>query len=312
MNRRTWIAGLVAAGAVGWSAMSMHAEIQAQEMAEESQESTAEFRPGFLGVAVAETSRSVGGELRAPALVVAGIQPGSPAETAGLQTGDVLIRLEDQRLVHPEQLRRLVMAYPAGQEMSVTLWREGQPQTMTVTLAERPMEWDRPEGSLPGVWNHLPLDELGAIGEFDEMPRLDLDRFDDDAIKQQIKRMQSDLDQHMQAMRKRFKTEKDGGRVGPPVEEAMRHPLLPGRSSLQVLQDSQHRLTIRQDADGRHLHATDSAGNVIYDGPINTETQLLKVPPAILDKIPSPAPQQVPSDELSPASLPPDPPGRGV
>jgi hypothetical protein len=87
------------------------------------------YGPAYFG---AETERSAGGVL------VEKIYGGSPAEMAGIRTGDVITRFGGQRVTDPEAFRYMVMSRVGGQRIPVGLRRDGQEHTVTVRLGELP------------------------------------------------------------------------------------------------------------------------------------------------------------------------------
>ncbi|HEX5243869.1 MAG TPA: PDZ domain-containing protein, partial [Tepidisphaeraceae bacterium] len=93
----------------------------------------------YLGVNATEAPPVLRHQLGLPegmGLVVEFVAPKSPAEEAGIKQYDVLQKLEDQRLVNPEQLAVLVRSFKPGEEIKLTLWREGKQMTLTAKLAE--------------------------------------------------------------------------------------------------------------------------------------------------------------------------------
>jgi S1-C subfamily serine protease len=60
----------------------------------------------------------------------------SPAETAGMRKGDVLVEFDGERVRSARQLARLVQETPAGRSVSAALLRDGQRTTVTVTPRE--------------------------------------------------------------------------------------------------------------------------------------------------------------------------------
>ncbi len=70
-------------------------------------------------------------------LGVEGVAPGSPAEKAGLQKSDVLMKLDDQILIHPRQLNVLVANHKEGESVKLTYLRKGEVKDATVTLGKR-------------------------------------------------------------------------------------------------------------------------------------------------------------------------------
>ncbi len=84
---------------------------------------------GFLGLA---TEARDGGGLR-----VTKVGSKSPAETAGVKEGDVLLKLNGNALTTREQLQNLLKEMSAGDELKLEIERKGKPQTLTFNLGER-------------------------------------------------------------------------------------------------------------------------------------------------------------------------------
>lgn len=69
------------------------------------------------------------------------VQENSPAESAGIKVGDVLLTYNGEEILSGPQLGRLVNETPAGRKVKVQYWREGKTHTTTVvpvSLQERP------------------------------------------------------------------------------------------------------------------------------------------------------------------------------
>lgn len=99
-----------------------------------------------FGVAVREWNGTVNGPAEPlspkPAishgLEVALVVPGSPAEEAGLQSGDILTLFEDQILVVPKQLEHLVKRSEIGTRIPLTFLRDDELGTTEVILDAAP------------------------------------------------------------------------------------------------------------------------------------------------------------------------------
>ena len=98
-------------------------------------------------------------------LVVEYVVPDSPAATAGIQQNDILKMLNDQILIEPSQLRKLLQTFSDGADVTLTILRKGQEQKVTLKLTkkERPQRhsWtpgDKHEG-------HWDFDDTGDFGE---------------------------------------------------------------------------------------------------------------------------------------------------
>lgn len=93
---------------------------------------------GYLGVAVSAAPPALSHQLRLAegvGLVVDQVLPGSPAQKAGIQQYDLLVKLDDQKLVNPEQLVTLVKTFKPGREVTLEIVREGERQTLSATLS---------------------------------------------------------------------------------------------------------------------------------------------------------------------------------
>jgi putative serine protease PepD len=66
---------------------------------------------------------------------VSQVNPGSPAEKAGLQVGDVITKVDDHQITDPDSLVATVRSYRPGDKVEVTWVRDGKTQSATVTLA---------------------------------------------------------------------------------------------------------------------------------------------------------------------------------
>ncbi len=79
-------------------------------------------------------------------LLVAEVFKDSPAENAGLQRHDILLRSDDQRLANPAQMNALIRSRKPGETMNFTVFRAGKEWEVRLTL------WETEE-------RHVPLGE---------------------------------------------------------------------------------------------------------------------------------------------------------
>jgi serine protease Do len=73
-------------------------------------------------------------------VVVAAVEPGFAAEEAGLQEGDIITTLEDTPIEDSGDLLGALRDYQPGDEVRLTVVRDGNEQTFDVTLDERPQQ----------------------------------------------------------------------------------------------------------------------------------------------------------------------------
>jgi S1-C subfamily serine protease len=95
---------------------------------------------GFLGIAgqpVRLGARQRGDSPRERALLVAAVTPGSPADTAGLLVGDVLLELDGHPIESPEELLELLTGDRIGRTVPVRLLRGGRTEEARVTVGTR-------------------------------------------------------------------------------------------------------------------------------------------------------------------------------
>jgi hypothetical protein len=69
-------------------------------------------------------------------VLVGRIEPGSPADNAGLRPFDLLLSYDDQKLFAPEQLVRLVAGDEPERTVKLQIARAGKLQTLELTLGE--------------------------------------------------------------------------------------------------------------------------------------------------------------------------------
>src|SRR6185312_2894120 len=96
----------------------------------------------FLGVGIQEIDGNRAKELKLPddgGVEVTRIAPDSPAEKAGIKTGDVVTQYNGQRVEGMEQFSRMVRETPAGRDVRIGILRNGAAQTIAAKIAARPL-----------------------------------------------------------------------------------------------------------------------------------------------------------------------------
>jgi len=91
-----------------------------------------EARPeGFLGVALDD--RTDGGQ----GALITSVDAGSPAAGAGVEVGDVVVAIDDAAIDGSAGVIAAIRDHSPGDEITVTVVREGQERRLDVTLVER-------------------------------------------------------------------------------------------------------------------------------------------------------------------------------
>jgi len=110
---------------------------------------------GWLGVVVQEMTRDLAksfGLSKAEGALVARVVPGSPSESAGLKSGDVILAFNNEPLLISNALPPLVGAVKPGETVPVRILRDGKQITLKVKLGELPENYaglDAPREKLP-------------------------------------------------------------------------------------------------------------------------------------------------------------------
>jgi serine protease Do len=96
---------------------------------------------GWIGVQIqpvtAEIADSLGLKSTKGALV-AEAQPNSPASTAGLKSGDVILGIDGERIDGPRDLARRVAGLGPGKKTDLIYWHDGSEKTASVKLGSLP------------------------------------------------------------------------------------------------------------------------------------------------------------------------------
>lgn len=98
----------------------------------------------YLGAAIQPVTPELAKEFRVEAnrgALVSKVMPGSPAEKAGLERGDVVVRFGKEAIAGPSQLVSEVEQTPAGQKRTIEVVRDGKPQRIDVTLEAQPKDY---------------------------------------------------------------------------------------------------------------------------------------------------------------------------
>lgn len=94
---------------------------------------------GYLGAIVQPVGREIGEVFALPkpsGALVADITPDSPAEKAGIQSGDVIVEMNGKKVDAPRDLRLFVGSLAPGSKISLMAFRNGAKRSFEVVLAE--------------------------------------------------------------------------------------------------------------------------------------------------------------------------------
>jgi serine protease Do len=98
---------------------------------------------GYLGVGLQPLDDNLAPSLGLPkdsGEIVRSVVPGGPAANAGLQQGDVIVRVNGQQVTPDQTVSYLVANTPVGSRVPLDVFRGGRRQTVTVIVGQRPTE----------------------------------------------------------------------------------------------------------------------------------------------------------------------------
>ena len=102
---------------------------------------------GFIGIGLQDINRSTADALDLPSaegVLVRNVEPGTPAEKAGLEMGDVITGFNGKKVRNGQELMIMVAAKDPGEEVTLDIVRKGKRLTKNLTLTDREMFISRP------------------------------------------------------------------------------------------------------------------------------------------------------------------------
>lgn len=133
---------------------------QARRVAQEIMDTGTATKP-VLGV---QGSIAASGDDGAP---IAAVQPGSPAEAAGLRAGDVVTRVDDAQVADFADLMARIGSHAPGDQVTLTVASSGAERTVQVTLGSQP---DQAATTSPSEGNRTPFgggqNPFGGVNPF--------------------------------------------------------------------------------------------------------------------------------------------------
>ncbi len=135
---------------------------------------------GRIGVQIDQVTKDVAeaiGMAKPAGALVRGVEAGSPADKAGVEAGDIIVRFEGKAIERHSDLPRLVGSIKPGTRSSLTVFRRGSTKELSITIGEvepdkvaqmTPDKEDKPKASAAGQALGLTVSEL-ADGQKKEL-----------------------------------------------------------------------------------------------------------------------------------------------
>jgi serine protease Do len=123
---------------------------------------------GRLGVAIQEVTKELAdsfGLAKTQGALVASVEKGTPAEKAGIEAGDIILKFDGKPVVQSSDLPRMVGSTKPGVRALVQIWRKGTTKELTVTVGEmqdeKAVTTGRRSGKSPG--DPVAANKLGLV-----------------------------------------------------------------------------------------------------------------------------------------------------
>ena len=269
----------------------------------------------YLGVETSEVPSVVAEQLglaKGFGLVVDYVVPDGPAAAAGVQQNDILKMLNDQILMEPDQLSKLIRSFGEGTSVTLTVLRKGAETKLTAKLAKRevskrPDRWER-------HWKHG--NDNAALGpEFQEkmnefnrqMGRMNRNLIDE-TVRNAREQARSAREQARRAAREAREAARGVRVVTSNENGAIKTTRIDLGKAEITFSDEKGEMRI-QNVDGkRTLIAKDPQGRLLFSGPVTTKEELDKVPAEVRQRyeklehkdLPAIAPATVTIDDPNP------------
>lgn len=208
----------------------------------------APMRP-FLGVHVVSVPEEVRAQTeleQGSGLMIDFIRSGSPADSAGLKTFDILTNFEDQKLLSAEQFSNLIKTSKSGQLIQLGVLRGGKNLSVKATLGEAP------EIEASAIAVGAPGNDLAALL----------------AKNPEAAKILPDLLKFLQSPNS-LGSAKSAPTLGRSITMA------DDEGSVELIEENSLEMAV----------VTDPKGKVLFKGPASTDAELQKIPETIRSRI---------------------------
>src|SRR6478672_1396538 len=240
----------------------------------------------YLGVDTSQVPTVVSDQLglaKGFGLVVDYVEPNSPAATAGVQQNDILKMLNDQILIEPSQLRKLLQSFPEGTEVTLTVLRKGQEQKLTAKLVRKEVPQRR--GAFPGG-NHDRDWDFDATGDLGEQMQNLKEQLKDQLGDQRGIVREAVTQAHEAARRARDDARRaaDQLRIFFEDDGAVKTSKIDLGKAQVVFSDDKGELKLANVDGKKLLTVKDPQGKLLFSGPVETKEDLEKMPADVRER----------------------------
>jgi len=133
------INSMIYSGTGGYMGVSFAIPIEVALDVSKQLQATGTVSRGRLGVSIQELNKELAMSFKLDSVagvLIAGVEPGSPADKSGLKRGDVILKYDGKAVENAVELPRLVAASKPGTDATLDVWRQGESRSIKVTLGE--------------------------------------------------------------------------------------------------------------------------------------------------------------------------------
>lgn len=275
-------------------------------------------KAAFLGVATSAPSPTLRAQLnlsRGMGLVVDLVEKESPAEAAGVKVHDILQKFDEQFLVNAQQLAVLVRSKRPGDEIKLTLLREGKQVTVSTKLVEKEvplleeMQEPRLQGNavpqaltpeellqkLPannsaGNWMNLTPDGMLTRRLVDEQNDITFSRDANGNESILVKDRQGRVFYNGPADKADLEPEvmKKIGNLRKPAVNAAAAPAPGGTTSRNISatrMDDKYQISVTSDGKATRVVAKDLSGKQIFEGSADSDADFKAMPADVAERV---------------------------
>lgn len=215
----------------------------------------------------------------------------SPAEKAGLQEFDVLLKLDDQTLVNEDQLKKLVRLKNPQDQIILSILRNGKSREFQVVLEETEIT---KVVSRSASSNRLFQDPFLKDEFFNDFWD---ERFEDFIMKdpgfglrnnQFYPQVRPNISNRQRKERKDSEDSLHNSDSEDPLHQSgtdIQSFAFSSSQSQKVITDEDGTLEWTERDGQKFLRATDPSGNLIFEGPVNTDEEKAKIPPKLSERL---------------------------
>ena len=127
----------------GFMGISFAIPIDEAVRVSEQLRATGKVQRGRLGVQIDQVTKEVAESLslsKTQGALVRGVEQGSPAEKAGIEPGDIILKFEGKTIDKSSDLPRMVGNTKPGTHSAIQVWRRGSLKDMSITVGEFEVE----------------------------------------------------------------------------------------------------------------------------------------------------------------------------